>query len=74
MAHGKYKIVFTWTISFLLVLLMLAQGPLLDQYFYNYYVQDGWNFFNYASRGCSFALATMGRNTRRESLDRTAST
>ena len=45
MADGRSKIVSRWIIVFLLVSLMLAQGALLDQYFYNYYVQDGWKSF-----------------------------
>lgn len=45
MADGRYKIVSRWTIVFLLVSLMVAQGAFLDQYFYNYYAQDGWKSF-----------------------------
>lgn len=45
MANGRRKIVSRWTIVFLLVLLMIVQGVCLDQYFYNYYKQDGWKSF-----------------------------
>ena len=48
MATRKCKIISGWTIVFLLVLLMVAQGVFLDQYFYNYYKQVGWKFLIYA--------------------------
>ena len=45
MALIRYKIVSRWIIVFLLVSLMVAQGALLDQYFYSYYEQHGWKSF-----------------------------
>ncbi|KAL9955722.1 hypothetical protein ACROYT_G037083 [Oculina patagonica] len=45
MAKGKCRLVSRWMIVSTLVLLMLLQGALLDQYFYNHGKHTGWKAF-----------------------------